>query len=104
MKKTKRKKQLKIPRSFQSILWSCNVKNLDLEKDKVYIIHQVLNYGNLEQICWLFKMYGRDEIKKVFLKKPVNIYYPSTLSFIKNIVLNLKNVPIKKKQYIKSLF
>lgn len=99
-----RKKQSKIPESLQGILWSCNVKDLDLEKDKVYIIHQVLSYGELKQIRWLFKIYGKKIIREVFLKKPVNVYSSSNLSFIKNILLGLKNVPIKKKQYIQSLF
>ena len=40
--KKRQKPKLKIPKSFQGILWSANIKNLDLERDKGYIIHQVL--------------------------------------------------------------
>jgi len=58
-----------IPKTLQSILWSASVKKLDLDSDKNYIIHQVLTYGSLEQIRWLFETYGRKTIKEVFVYK-----------------------------------
>ena len=106
LKKTSstRKKITKIPKSFQDILWSVNVKNLDLEKDKVYIIHQVLMYGTLEQIRWLFNVYGKKRIRGVFLREPQRIYNPPTLFFIKNFILDLKNVSINKEKYVSTIF
>ena len=71
--KSKQKKTM-VPDSLQGILWSKSVKNLDLERDKVYIIHQILSYGNLRQIRWLFKTYGLREIREIFLKYPKKIY------------------------------
>jgi len=94
----------RIPQEFQPILWSVNVKNLDLKKDKNYIIHQVLSYGTIDQIRWLFKVYRKETIKKVFLRHPQNIYSPSELHFIKNILLGLKNTILSKKKYVKTLF
>jgi hypothetical protein len=35
---------------LKPILWSKNIKNLDSENDKIYIIHQVLSYGSIEDI------------------------------------------------------
>ena len=93
----------KIPASFQGILWSVNVKNLDLEKDKVYIIHQILGYGDLDEIAWLFKIYSKEEVKKVFKTAPMRIYRAPTFNFIKNIILGLKK-PIPSKKYVTTLY
>ena len=39
------KSELKsIPISLKPVLWSKDIKNLDTERDKIYIIHQVLSY------------------------------------------------------------
>lgn len=94
----------KIPKDFQPILWSKDIKKLDWEEDKVYIIHQVLSYGTLEHIRWLFKVYDKKTIREVFLKNPKNIYTPPELYFIKNILLGLKNTILSKKKYVKTLF
>lgn len=94
----------KIPRSFQGILWSTNVKNLDMERDKVYIIHQVLMYGTLDQIKWLFKVYKKETIKKIFLEEPQRIYNPPAFFFLKDFILGLKNTPVNEKKYVTSIF
>lgn len=96
--------KIKIPKKFQSYLWSVDVKNLDLEKDKDYIIHQILSYGDLEAIKWLFKVYGKKTIKEVFLKHPYKVYSDAHLCFVKNLLLGLKNIPVKKNQYVTSIF
>ncbi|PIV12741.1 MAG: hypothetical protein COS47_00935 [Candidatus Nealsonbacteria bacterium CG03_land_8_20_14_0_80_36_12] len=98
----KRKNLNKIPSEFQGILWSANVRELDLEEDKNYIIHQVLMYGSLEQIRWLFRTYKKEEIKKVFIENPVPIYTKPIFYFIKNIILNLKK-KLDEKKYIKNI-
>ncbi len=98
-KKTKKS----IPSEFQPILWSANVKKLDLEKDKNYIIHQVLMYGDLHQIRWLFQTYKKEEIKEVFLKNPLPIYTKPIFYFIKNIILNLKKKKLDERKYIKNI-
>lgn len=104
MKREKAKIKKSIPVEFQPILWSKNVKNLDLEKDKVYIIHQVLSYGSLDQIKWLFKIYKKKEIREVFLKFPKRIYIPSVFYFIKNFILGLKKKRLKEEKYVKPSF
>ena len=94
----------KIPQKFQSILWSANIKDLDLEKDKNYIIHQILMYGDLNQIKWLIGIYGLTTVREVFIKSPQVIYSPEALNFIKNIVLGLGKIKIKEEKYVKTLF
>lgn len=48
---------MKLPASLQSILWSADIKQLDLTKDKIYIINQILSYGGLKELRWLFSNY-----------------------------------------------
>ena len=54
-----------IPSNFQGVFWSRDIQNLDLQKDKDYIIHQILAFGSLEQIKWLKSSYGKDEIRNI---------------------------------------
>ncbi len=92
----------KVPQSLQGVLWSTNVRNLDLEKDKEYIIHHVLTYGNLEQIKWLSSVYSKSEIKEVFKKRPQKIYTPSSFNFVKNYLLSITE-DIPAKNYVKAI-
>ncbi|MBU4351248.1 hypothetical protein KKH63_02880 [Patescibacteria group bacterium] len=80
----------KIPQEFQPFLWSRNVKKLDLERDKNYIIPQILAFGGLKKIKWPLKVYGRSEARKVFLENPQPIFTASLLHFVKNFILDIK--------------
>jgi len=93
-----------IPPSFQGILWSVNVKNLDLKEDKNYIIHQILMYGDLKEIAWLLKAYSKEEVKKVFEEAPMKIYDLQGFYFIKNIILGLKKKPLSPEKYVATLY
>jgi hypothetical protein len=93
-----------IPESWQGILWSCDVKKLDWEKDKNYIIHQVLRYGDLKDIVLLFKIYSEKEIRRVFEKNPMKIYTPQCFNFIKNIILDIKKKSISSEKYVATLY
>ena len=104
MSKTDSNAKAKIPGSFQGVLWSKNIKNLDLEKDKIYIIHQVLSYGTIKQIKWLFGIYKREEIQEVFSKYPKRIYTPAIFNFIKRIVLDFKDRKLLSENYVKTSF
>lgn len=94
----------RIPQRWQGILWSCNVKKLDWQEDKNYIIHQVLMYGDLKDIALLFKIYSKKEIKEVFTKKPTKIYSPQIFNFIKKIILNIKDKTITPEKYVSTLY
>ncbi len=102
-RRTSTRNKTKLPGSFQGILWPANLKQLDINRDKNYIIHQVLMYGSLKQIKWLMTAYGRKAVRKTFLCHPQNIYTPQAFFFTKNIVLNLKNAKISEKKYVKTV-
>lgn len=97
-------KNNKVPASFQGILWSKSINNLDLQKDKPYVIHQVLSCGSIKQIQWLLKVYELAEIKQVFLRFPKKVYTPSALNFVKNFILELKREKLPLKKYVKTAF
>lgn len=89
-----------LPQSLQSTLWSVNVKNLDMVKDKGYIINQILAYGSFSDWRWLFKNYSFKTILKTFLERPQKIYRPERFSFAKNILLGLKDKFLVKEYYV----
>ena len=91
-----------ISSKLQGILWSKSTKKLDLGKNKVYIINQILAFGTLEHLKWLFRVYREKEIVKVFLEHPLKIYQESTFHFVKNILLNLKG-EIRQEKYVSTL-
>lgn len=92
-----------IPKRFQGLFWSASAKDLDLEKNKNYIINQALSYGTLESLEWLFKTYESETIKKVFVGSPQKIYTPASFNFVKNIILALKNDKLPQDKYVKNL-
>lgn len=78
-----------VPKQLQSVLWSVDTNSLDLEKDREYIIHQILAYGTWENIAWLLHTYGKDQVKEVFIRHPAKDYYPSGFKFVSQIVLDV---------------
>ncbi len=88
----------------QGLLWSKDIKNIDLNKDKVYIIHQILSYGDLNQIKHLFSIYQRKDIKEVFLHHPQKTYSPAVFNFIKKFILNLDSKDFTESDYVKTSF
>lgn len=97
------KKTTKIPKKFQGLLWSVDVGQLDLEKDKWYIIHQFLIYGFFEELKWLFKNYSKKEIIKVFVATPSKNYPDFIYHFVKNYLLGLKNINLDENDYVTSI-
>lgn len=96
-------KPKKIPQSLQGILWSVKVEDLDPEKDKIYIINQILSYGTLSMIKWLFKTYSKKTILEVFLKHPIKDYRHSRFHFVKNFLLGLGKINLNPNSYVKNL-
>lgn len=92
------------PASLQGILWSVDVNHLDLEKDKGYIIPQVLIYGSLKEIRWLFRTYSKSTVAKYFLSHPTKLYPKDVFLFAKNYLLGLENARLNPDDYVTSLF
>lgn len=91
-----------IPSNLQGILWSKSVEKLDLREDRIYIINQILAFGTLAHLKWLFKTYKLAEIVEVFTKHPLKIYQKSTFNFVKNILLSLEG-QVRQEKYVSTL-
>jgi len=102
MKKDSLLKKNKIPASLQAILWSKDIENIDSCNDKIYIIHQVLAYGDMDEIKWLFTVYLEDEIKNIFISHPYKIYTRPIYFFIKDLILNIEE-DIDENDYVKNI-
>ena len=90
-------KSKNLPKFLKPYFWSVNFSDLSFSNDKDYIIHQVLSFGDLKAIKWLFRAYSKATIKKSFLNRPTKIYRPQTFNFVKNFLLDLnKNININK--------
>lgn len=85
-----------VPKRLQAVLWSVGTDQLDLQRDKDYIVHQILAYGRWEDIKWLFKAYEKNKIKDVFVKHPSKDYYPAGFNFVSKILLGVGDVNFQK--------
>lgn len=88
---------------IQPLLWSREVKKIDIRNDRVYIIHQVLSFGDLKDIREIFRIYSMNEIKDVFLRYPKKIYQRAVFYFVKNFILGLKDIKLNEDDYVKTL-
>jgi len=91
----------KVPKFLQGVLWSVPCEKLNLEKDKVYIINQVLSLGTLEMLKWLFANYQTAAIKEVFLEKPIRDYTTSRFHLLKDYLLSLSDDFLSSKRYVR---
>ena len=88
----------KIPKRMKWLFWSYDIESLDLKRDKEYIITQVLNYGTWEDLKWLFRIYSKEEIKKVVQNPSRGLWFKNVLNFW----LKIFNVKIKKENFEKA--
>jgi len=70
-----------IPQRLQSVLWSYDIHRLSLAKDKELIIQQVLNYGDWEDLKWLYRSYSEGQIKEVVRHPRKGIWFRQVLDF-----------------------
>lgn len=77
---------------------------MDRERDKIYIIHQILSYGDLKELRQLFRIYDRKEVGEVFTKYPKKIYQPAVFYFVKNFILGLRNTRLRESDCVKAPF
>ncbi len=92
------------PKSLQGVLWSSSINQLDLDKHRAYIIHQVLTFGTMNQLRWLFKAYSKYEITDVFVHQPIKMYPRHIYWFTKNHLLPLRHAQLDEQNYVTALF
>ena len=50
-----------------SLFWDVDLKNLDAESHKGFIVERILLFGNIEDFRWARDHYGEKEIKNILL-------------------------------------
>ena len=71
----------KVPKKLQSVLWSYDISTIDVENSKELIIQQVLNYGDWNDLKWLYKTYPEKKIKEVVKNPRRGIWFENVLNF-----------------------
>lgn len=89
-----------IPAAFQALLWSADLSKLDLQKHRRYIIHQLLNYSDLNAFLWLKKTYSLPILQKTFINTPQRIYTDRSFSFVSTFLLQVDQNHLLKERYI----
>jgi hypothetical protein len=88
---------------IQGVVWSRDAGSLDMEKDKAYIIHQILMYGSLEDMQWLKRTYSLQNIKDTFMRQPSKVYTPQAFHFVTHAFLHLQdNEQPDEQSYLKT--
>ncbi|MDD4625124.1 MAG: hypothetical protein WCX23_00580 [Candidatus Paceibacterota bacterium] len=57
-----------IPKVIRPFLWSNNLDEMDLQRDKKRIILNILNIGTKPATDWLFDFYPKSEIVKIIVE------------------------------------
>lgn len=95
-------KHSQLPRRFQGLLWSRPIGKLDLQKDRVYIVHQILAFGSLEDVRILFQLYSKEEVRDIFTNYPKQVYRAFVFSFVKNFILDLRYNSLNSQKYVRT--
>lgn len=86
----------------QHLFWSKNVEQLDVVRDRPYIIHQALAFGTLDDLKWLHGVYPPAIIRQTFVEDPIKIYTRSAYHFAKRM-LNVSDQEAPVARYDKTL-
>ncbi len=69
-----------LPEFLQPFLWSYNLKELRLARDKKTIIKHILDYGDARAVTWLRTTYASDEIRSAIESSPVSDWSKKSLA------------------------
>ncbi|MFQ5681109.1 MAG: hypothetical protein ACE5GG_03550 [Candidatus Omnitrophota bacterium] len=71
----------KIPRRLQAALWSYDIEKMDTEGARKLVIRQVLNYGDWNDLKWLWRTYSKKDIREVVEHPGRGIWFEDVLNF-----------------------
>lgn len=72
---------LVLPNFLQPYLWSYDLDQLDLERDREVIITNILNLGNEMAVKWLFAAYPKKLIKETIENAKSGFWHDKSLKF-----------------------
>ena len=73
----------------KNLFWDINIRDLDLEQHKTYVLGRVLEFGKLSDWRLIRNYYGLEEIKHIGLE--MKIMSPQALSFLSLITHTPEN-------------
>jgi len=84
-----------LPEFLRFLFWDVEFEELEIKTHAILIIKRVLDRGNLSDIRWLVKTYGRDAIRKVVMEtrdlaRPTGNFWADILGLNKNQVACLR--------------
>jgi hypothetical protein len=66
-----------------NLFWDIDLADLDMEKHRAFIVERVLDYGSWEDLLFIRKYYGMEQLKEIALG--IRSMFPESLSFIATI-------------------
>ena len=85
----------KLPAFLKEYFWDVDFRKLDLEKDRIYILKRILDFGDERAVTWMFKNFKKSEMRNFLINfrdcstKSAN-YWALILGLPRNEVLCLK--------------
>lgn len=73
----------------KNLFWDINIRDLDMEQHKSYVLGRVLEFGKLNDWKLIRNYYGLDEIRNIGLE--MKIMSPQALSFLSIITHTPEN-------------
>ena len=79
----------------KNIFWDVNLKTNDIRKNASFVIGRILEYGDENDVKWMFRNFKPSQIRQTLLKKnnistKSAIYWAFILGLPKNKILCLK--------------
>lgn len=66
---------------FRHLFWDCQPEQLDPEAHASFVLERLLEYGSLESVHWVMKVYGPERIKKFLRERGRRTLSRKTLAF-----------------------
>ena len=69
-----------LPKFLEEYFWDVDFAQVDLDKNRIYILKRLLEYGNMKAIRWLRKIFKTSEIRETicsargFSRKTANFW------------------------------
>ena len=98
-------KMRKLPKFLEKYFWDVEFEKITFEKSKVYILRRILEYGDEEAVCWMWKNFKKSEIKNAlsnfrgYSQKSAN-FWALLLDLPREEVLCLKSHSSKEQKRI----
>ena len=71
----------KIPRRLQRVLWSYDIRKMNTRTSKNLIIQQVLNFGDFDDLKWLYHTYPERDLRRVVKDPCRGMWHDNVLNF-----------------------